>query len=50
MVLDNIFFLDNVLDKWIWKHNPVEEYTVKGVYHILMPNDTLTIDLICIQA
>jgi hypothetical protein len=34
-LLDNILLQDNVNDKWIWKHDLVEGYSVKGVYHII---------------
>lgn len=35
---------DNINDKWIWKHNYVEEYSLKDVYHILTFTDQLLVD------
>jgi len=40
------FFLqDNINDKWTWKHDSVEDYTVKGVYRILTAANELPIKM-----
>jgi len=33
------FFLQDLLGKWIWKYDLEEDYSVKGVYHLLTQED-----------
>lgn len=46
--LMTFFLQDNINDKWTWKHDLVEDYTVKGVYRILQL--LFSFLLICFQS
>lgn len=35
LLLDNIFLQKNVSDKWVWKLDLIDGYSVKGDYNIL---------------
>jgi len=35
LLLVNLVFQDSVADTWFWKLDPLHDYTVKGVYHLL---------------